>query len=353
VRSPRPSDSGGRCAAAEGRARAVIMGQMEEAAEMVREVIIIGGGPAGFTAAVYTARARMSPLVIAASPGGQLNLTSGVGNFPGFPDEVLGPDLMTRMRRQAENYGAEIVQESVKEAALGARPIRVTTDGGTHEAHSVIIATGSNPRKLGIPGEERYAGKGVSYCATCDGFFFRDQTVAVVGGGDTALEDAAFLTRFAVKVHVIHRRDKLRGSAIMQERAKSKEKVAFIWDTVVVEAQGEEDKGLTALKLKNVKSGDVGVLPVQGLFVAIGHVPNSELFRGQIELDPMGYIVADERQRTKIPGVFVAGDVQDHIYRQAVTAAGTGCKAAIEAERYVAELQDRGYPGHDEVEGPA
>lgn len=318
----------------------------EVLAEMVRDAIIIGGGPAGFTAAIYTARARMSPLVLCASAGGQLNLTTEVGNYPGFPDEVLGPDLMKKMEQQAINYGAQIVQDTVKEVKLTSAPLQVTAGGGTFEAHSVIIATGSNPRKLGIPGEEKYSGKGVSYCATCDGFFFRDQVVAVVGGGDTALEEASFLTRFATQVHLIHRRDQLRGSVIMQEQAKANEKIAFVWNTVVKEAEGSDEKGLTALKLENVKTGERSSLPVGGLFVAIGHVPNSGLFEGQLELDEKGYLVADERQRTKIPGVYVAGDVQDHIYRQAITAAGTGCKAAIEAERYVAELQHRAYPGH-------
>jgi thioredoxin reductase (NADPH) len=314
---------------------------------MVRDTIIIGGGPAGYTAAIYTARARMSPLVLCASAGGQLNLTTEVGNYPGFPDEIMGPDLMKQMKQQALNYGAEIKQEAVTEVNLTGTPLKVNTGSGVYEGHSVIIGTGSNPRKLGVPGEEKYSGKGVSYCATCDGFFFREQVVAVVGGGDTALEEASFLTRFATKVHLIHRRDQLRGSVIMQEQAKVNEKIAFIWDTVVEEAEGSDEQGLTALKLKNVKTGGGSSLPVNGLFVAIGHEPNSALFKDQLELDEMGYLVADERQRTRIPGVYVAGDVQDHVYRQAITAAGTGCKAAIEAERYVAELQHRGYPGHE------
>ena len=312
---------------------------------MVRDVVIIGGGPGGYTAAIYTARARMNPLVMAASPGGQLNLTTEVGNFPGFPEEIQGPDLMKRMEAQAKVYGAETVQKTVTAVDLSSSPFVVKSDGESFKCRSLIIATGSNPRKLGIPGEQEYSGKGVSYCATCDGFFFKDQVIAVVGGGDTALEEALFLSRFGTKIHLIHRRDKLRASVFMQGQAEANNKISFILDTVVEEVLGDPGKGITGLRLKNVKTGDGGALPVGGLFVAIGHTPNSGLFKGQLELDEKGYIVVDERQRTNVPGVFVAGDVADHVYRQAVTAAGTGCRAAIEAERYVAELQHRGYPG--------
>ena len=312
---------------------------------MVREVVIIGGGPGGYTAAIYTARARMNPLVMAASPGGQLNLTTEVGNFPGFPEEIQGPDLMKRMEAQAKVYGAETVQKTVTAVDLSSPPFVVKSDGESFKCRSLIVATGSNPRKLGIPGEQEYSGKGVSYCATCDGFFFKDQVIAVVGGGDTALEEALFLSRFGTKIHLIHRRDKLRASVFMQGQAEANNKISFILDTVVEEVLGDPGKGITGLRLRNVKTGDGGALPVGGLFVAIGHTPNSGLFKGQLELDEKGYIVVDERQRTNVPGVFVAGDVADHVYRQAVTAAGTGCRAAIEAERYVAELQHRGYPG--------
>jgi thioredoxin reductase (NADPH) len=320
---------------------------LEGSAEMIRDVIIIGGGPAGFTAAIYTARARMSPLVICATCGGQLTVTTEIGNFPGFPDGIQGPELMKRMEQQARKFGAEILLEYIKEVKLTVTPLQVIAESGAYEARSVIVATGSNPGKLGVPGEKKYAGKGVSYCATCDGFFFRDQVVAVVGGGDTALEEAIFLTRFAKEVHLIHRRDRLRASVIMQERARADQKISYTWDTVVEEFEGSDEKGLRALKLKNVKTGEESELAVDGCFVAIGHVPNSAPFRGQLEVDEGGYLVADERQRTRIPGVFISGDVQDRIYRQGVTAAASGCKAAIEAERYVAELQHRGYPIRD------
>ena len=312
---------------------------------MAREVVIIGGGPGGYTAAIYTARARMEPLVMVSSPGGQLALTTEIGNFPGFPEEIRGPELMKRMEEQAKRYGAEIVNKTVSEVDLSVSPKVVKSDGHSFESHSLIIATGSNPRKLGVAGEREYSGKGVSYCATCDGFFFKEKVIAVVGGGDTALEEAMFLSRFGSKIYVIHRRDQLRASAIMQEQAKGNEKISFVWDTVVEEIEGDPEKGITGLRLKNVKSEEMSGLPVGGLFVAIGHEPSSGLFKEQLDVDEKGYLIVDERQRTKVPGVFVAGDVADHIYRQAVTAAGMGCKAAIEAERYVAELHHRGYPG--------
>lgn len=312
---------------------------------MVRDVVIIGGGPGGYTAAIYTARARLNPLVLAGSPGGQLNLTTEVGNFPGFPEEIQGPELMKRMEEQAKVYGAEILQKMVTEVDVSSTPLMVKTGGDSYECHSLIIATGSNPKKLGIPGEEEYSGKGVSYCATCDGFFFKDEIIAVVGGGDTALEEAMFLSRFGSKVYVIHRRDQLRASVIMQEQARGNEKITFVWDTAVEEVLGNSAKGVTGLKMKNMKTSAVCDLEVGGLFVAIGHVPSSELFVDKLDLDDKGYLIVDGRQRTKVPGVFVAGDVADHIYRQAITAAGMGCKAAIEAERFVAELHHRGYPG--------
>jgi thioredoxin reductase (NADPH) len=312
---------------------------------MTKDVVIIGGGPGGCTAAIYTARARMNPLMLVAAPGGQLGLTTEVGNFPGFPEEIRGPDLMKRMEEQALAYGAEILQKTVTAVNLSAKPFQIKCDHDVFEAWSVIVATGSNPRKLGIPGEREYSGRGVSYCATCDGFFFKDQVIAVVGGGDTAVEEASFLSRFGSKIYVIHRRDVLRASAIMQEQALANEKISFVWDSVVEEVQGDREAGVTGLRLKNVKSGEESRLAVGGFFVAIGHTPNSDLFKGQLDMDEKGYIIIDGRQRTNVPGVFVAGDVADHVYRQAVTAAGTGCKAAIEAERFVAEIQHKGYPG--------
>lgn len=312
---------------------------------MVREVVIVGGGPAGYTAAIYTARARMDPLVLVGAPGGQLGTTTEVGNFPGFPDEIQGPELMKRMEDQARRYGAVIEHKMVTDVDPSSSPKVVRSDDSTWECHSLIIATGSNPRKLGIPGEREYSGRGVSYCATCDGFFFKDQVIAVVGGGDTALEEALFLSRFGTKIYVLHRRDQLRASAIMQEQARENEKISFIWDVVVEEIVGNPEGGITGVKLKNLKSQEKRDLPVGGLFIAIGHEPNSKLFRGKLDVDDKGYLIVDERQRTRVPGVFVAGDVADHVYRQAITAAGMGCKAAIEAERYVAEIHHRKYPG--------
>lgn len=312
---------------------------------MVREVVIVGGGPAGYTAAIYTARARMDPLVLVGAPGGQLGTTTEVGNFPGFPDEIRGPELMKRMEDQARRYGAVIEHKMVTDVDPSSSPKVVRSDDSTWECHSLIIATGSNPRKLGIPGEREYSGRGVSYCATCDGFFFKDQVIAVVGGGDTALEEALFLSRFGTKIYVLHRRDQLRASAIMQEQARENEKISFIWDVVVEEIVGNTEGGITGVKLKNLKSQEKRDLPVGGLFIAIGHEPNSKLFRGKLDVDDKGYLIVDERQRTRVPGVFVAGDVADHVYRQAITAAGMGCKAAIEAERYVAEIHHRKYPG--------
>ncbi len=309
---------------------------------MARDVVIVGGGPAGYTAAIYTARARMEPVVMLGSPGGQLGMTTDVGNFPGFPDEIQGPELMKRMEDQAKKYGAEIVRKMVSEVDVSSSPLTVKSDGYSCECYSLIVATGSTPRKLGVPGEKEYAGRGVSYCATCDGFFFKDQIIAVVGGGDTAIEEALFLSRFGSKIHVIHRRDKLRASVIMQEQAEANDKISFVWDTVVEEVLGSREKGVTGVRLKNVKSLEESTLAVGGLFVAIGHEPNSGLFKGKLDMDEKGYLVTDMRQRSNVPGVFVAGDVADHIYRQAITAAAMGCKAAMEAERYVAELRHKG-----------
>ena len=308
----------------------------------VRDVIIIGSGPAGYTAALYAARARLNPLVFEGSvtSGGALMNTTDVENFPGFPDGVLGPDLMDSLRKQAERFGAELVTDDVTEVDLSASPKVVKAGSDTFLARSVIIATGSSYRELGIPGEKRLSGHGVSWCATCDGFFFRDQDIAVVGGGDSALEEATFLTRFARSVTVVHRRDALRASAIMQDRARANPKIRFAWDSVVTEVVGEDR--VAGIKLQNTKTGEESFLEVSGIFVAIGHDPRSELFTGQLELDDEGYLVVDQPStRTKIPGVFAAGDVVDHTYRQAVTAAGSGCSAALDAERWLADQDDQ------------
>jgi thioredoxin reductase (NADPH) len=304
----------------------------------VRDVIIIGSGPAGYTAALYAARARLNPLVFEGSvtSGGALMNTTDVENYPGFPDGVLGPDLMDAIRKQAERFGAELVPDDVSEVDLTASPKVVRVGGDTFLAKTVIIATGSSYRELGIPGEKRLSGHGVSWCATCDGFFFREQDIAVVGGGDSAMEEATFLTRFARSVTVIHRRDALRASKIMQDRALANPKVRFAWDSEVTEVVGEDR--VTGLKLRNVKTGEESTLEVSGIFVAIGHDPRSELFTGVLATDEEGYLLVEQPStRTAIDGVFAAGDVVDHTYRQAVTAAGTGCAAALDAERWLAD----------------
>ncbi|MFB8768973.1 thioredoxin-disulfide reductase [Nocardiopsis alba] len=304
----------------------------------VRNVIIIGSGPAGYTAAVYAARAELRPLVFEGSitAGGALMNTTEVENFPGFPDAIMGPDLMDSMRKQAERFGAELVPEDVTSVDL-TKPVKEVTAGDeTFLAHTVILATGSGYRELGVPGEKELSGRGTSWCATCDGFFFRDQDIAVVGGGDTAMEEALFLTRFAKSVTVIHRRDELRASKIMADRAFANDKISFLWDTEVTEVLGEDR--VSGLKLRNTRTGEGDTLDVTGLFVAIGHDPRVDLFKDQIDLDEEGYVQVEfPSTRTNLEGVFAAGDVVDHQYRQAITAAGTGCSAALDAERFLAE----------------
>jgi thioredoxin reductase (NADPH) len=304
----------------------------------VRDVIIIGSGPAGYTAALYAARARLNPLVFEGSvtAGGALMNTTDVENFPGFPDGILGPDLMDSVRKQAERFGAELVADDVIEVDLASDPKVVKTTDEVHLSRAVIIATGSSYRELGVPGEKRLSGHGVSWCATCDGFFFREQDIAVIGGGDSAMEEATFLTRFAKSVTIVHRRDSLRASKIMQDRALSDPKIRFAWDSEVLEMVGEDR--LTGLRLRNLKSGEESILPVTGIFIAIGHDPRSELFRSQLATDADGYLLVEQPStRTAIPGVFASGDVVDRNYRQAVTAAGSGCSAAIDAERWLAD----------------
>ncbi len=303
----------------------------------VRDVIIIGSGPAGYTAAIYAARAKLNPLVFEGSvtAGGALMQTTDVENFPGFPDGILGPELMDGLRKQAERFGAELVSDDAVAVDLTADPKVVRTESETYLAKAVIIATGSKYKELGVLGEKQLAGHGVSWCATCDGFFFREQDIAVVGGGDSAVEEATFLTRFAKSVTVVHRRDTLRASKIMQDRAFANSKIKFAWDSEVVEMVG--DQKLTGLRIKNVHTGEEQVLPVTGVFVAIGHFPRSELFEGQLAIDPDGYLLVEQPStRTAIDGVFACGDVVDRTYRQAITAAGTGCSAAIDAERWLA-----------------
>jgi thioredoxin reductase (NADPH) len=302
----------------------------------MRNVIILGSGPAGLTAAVYAARAKLAPLVIEGhEAGGQLTLTTMVENFPGFPDGLLGPDLIQNMRKQAERFGAEFHRGDASAVELGRRPFRITVDGAIEECQALIIATGASAKLLGLPAERSLMGHGVSTCATCDGFFFQDQEVMIVGGGDSALEEAIFLTRFATRVTVIHRRDKLRASKIMQEKAFKNPKIEFVWDSTIQDILDVDQHKVTAARLLNLKTGAVTERKVDGIFVAIGHMPNTALFKGLLDMDAVGYLRTHDGTKTSVPGVFAAGDVQDHVYRQAITAAGSGCMAAIDAERFL------------------
>jgi thioredoxin reductase (NADPH) len=307
----------------------------------VENVVIVGTGCAGLTAAIYTARANLNPLVLEGSlPGGQLTTTSEVENFPGFPEGVDGFMLMDNLRKQASKFGTRFEQALVESVDFSSSPYKLVCGDRTILARSIIVATGASPRMTGVPGEkELYGGKGVTTCATCDGAFYRRMDVAVIGGGDSAAEEALFLTRFASKVYLVHRRDTLRASKIMADRATSHEKIACVWDSVPVAVEGVEQGSVSGLRIKNVKTGDESVLPVKGIFVAIGHVPNTGPFAGALDVDANGYFVpqAGSQVKTKVPGVYVAGDCADHVYRQAITAAGMGCQAAIEAERWLAE----------------
>jgi len=304
--------------------------------ESPRNVVIIGSGPAGLTAAVYTARANLHPLVIEGlEAGGQLMMTTDVENFPGFRDGIMGPDLMGAMREQAQRFGAEMRQGNVATVKLSAAPFEIVTDDARVLARTIIIATGASARLLGLPSERALMGHGVSTCATCDGFFFRGRPIAVVGGGDSALEEATFLTRFASSVTLVHRRDTLRGSKIMQDKAFANPKISFEWDSEVIDVRDPAAGSVSAVRLRNVRTGAEKDLPVDGLFVAIGHNPNTSLFRGQLQMDDAGYLITRDGTRTSVPGVFACGDVQDHVYRQAITAAGSGCMAAIDAEKHL------------------
>ncbi len=319
---------------------------LQQLTATTHEVVIVGSGPAGLTAAVYAARANLRPVVVegmveGGPTGGQLTLTTDVENFPGFPDGIMGPELIQDMRRQAERFGTRFVTEDVVAADLTQRPFRLeTASGHTLVSRTLIVATGAKPRRLEVPGEDELWGAGVSACATCDGFFFRDKHVVVVGGGDSAMEEATFLTKFASKVTVVHRRDQLRASVIMQERAFKNDRVEFVWNAEVARVNGTGGL-VTSLTLRDLVTGGESELATDGLFLAIGHIPNTSLFEGTLDTDDEGYLVVDEPStRTNVPGVFACGDVMDHTYRQAVTAAGTGCRAAIDAERYLAGGDD-------------
>jgi thioredoxin reductase (NADPH) len=305
---------------------------------MTYDVVIIGAGPAGYTAGIYCSRARHSTVLISGLlPGGQLMNTTDVENYPGFDEGVMGPDLMQTMRKQTERMGTEIVDDVVTSVDFTQKPLKVATASMTFEAKTVIVCTGATPRKIGIEGEQTFAGKGVSYCATCDGAFFRNQELAVVGGGDSCMEEATFLTKFASKVHIIHRRDEFRASKIMQERALNNEKITVHWNSTVSDIKG--DQKVQQIVLNNTKTGDESSIDLAGVFVAIGHEPNTELFKNQLKLDENGYIILNENTQTSVDGVFSAGDVHDHRYRQAVTAAGYGCMAAIDVDKYLADQQ--------------
>lgn len=300
------------------------------------DVAILGSGPAGLTASIYASRACLKTVLLEGPvPGGQLTTTTDVENFPGFPEGIQGPELMDNMRRQAVRFGSVVLTKTVNSVNLGSRPFRINFEGGEIESKSLIVATGASAKLLGLEKERQLMGKGVSACATCDGFFFRGKEVAIVGGGDTAVEEALFLTRFATRVKLIHRRDTLRASKIMRERAISNPKIEFIWNRVVENLIGDAQEGLKALILKDVQTGQEETLPIEGLFIAIGHEPNTKLFAGQLKMDDRGYIMTHDHVKTSVEGVFACGDVQDHQFRQAVTAAGSGCMAAISAERFL------------------
>jgi thioredoxin reductase (NADPH) len=303
------------------------------------DIIIIGAGPAGFTAAIYAARGGVSVCLFGGiAPGGQLLQTTEIENFPGFPEPIAGADLMTAMLKQAKRLGTEVLTDDAVSADFSGRPFSVTSSSGRkYTAGAVIIATGARAKWLGLPSEQKYIGKGVSGCATCDGFFYRGREVCVIGGGDTAVEDALFLTKFAAKVYLVHRRDQLRASFRLQEKIKKNGKVEILYDSVLDEVQGA-DKA-TGAKIKNVRTGETRVLPTPGIFIAVGHTPATEIFKGKLNLDDSGYVAADERTRTSVPGVFAAGDVMDRYYKQAVVAAGTGCKAALEALQHLEEIK--------------
>ena len=310
---------------------------------MVENLVIIGSGPAGFTAGIYAGRAQLSPLLITGSAlGGQMALTSGIENYPGFPEAITGQELTQLMQKQAERFGTRVEIDEVTGVDFSVHPFKVQTYAQEYEAKAVIVATGASPRKLGVPGEEEFSGRGVSYCATCDGFFYQNRTVIVVGGGDSAVEEAIFLTKYASKVYLVHRRNRLRAEEIFQERAFRNEKIELVWDSVLTEIVGEE--GVAQARIKNVKTGEESFLKADGIFIYIGNVPNTQFLDGQVDLNGRGYIVTDRKCHTSVPGVFAAGDVQEWNLQQIATAIGAGAMAAMEADKFIAELEGTPYP---------
>ena len=309
----------------------------------MEEVVIIGSGPAGLTAAIYAGRSQLSPLLITGNAlGGQAATASEVENYPGFPNGIGGAELMQLMQQQAERFGTRVEMDEAVEVNLRQHPFVIKTYSDTHEAKSLIISTGVSPRLLGVPGEDRLKGQGVSYCATCDGFFYKDKTVVVVGGGDAAVEEALYLTRFAGKVFIVHRRNRLRAQKLAQERAFENRKIELVWDSLVTEVLGEEQ--VTGVRIKNTKTGEESVRAADGMFTYVGNIPNTQLFQGQLDLDDRGYIVTDRRMHASVPGVYAAGDVQEHVLKQIATAIGSGAIAAMEAEKFIAEMEGRAYP---------
>jgi thioredoxin reductase (NADPH) len=310
----------------------------------VENVIIIGSGPAGLTAALYTARANLKPLLFTGNEiGGQVSITTEVENYPGFPEGLTGPELVEKFQKQASRFGARIEYAEVTEVDFDVQPFRLKSYDSEYESKAIIVATGASPRKLGVPGEIEFTGRGVSYCATCDGFFFRDKEIVIVGGGDSALEEGIFLTRFASRVRIIHRRDQLRAGYTLQQRAARNDKIEFIWNTVVTEING--NGAVEIVQVENVNTGQVSTLKTDGVFIYVGHYPNSGLLKGKLEMDEHGYLITDRRTRTSVPGVFAAGEIADPIFRQVISSAGDGCRAAMEVEKYLADLEDRAYPG--------
>ena len=303
---------------------------------MSEKLAIIGSGPAGLTAAIYAARAFLEPLVFVGPEfGGQIAITTEVENYPGFPNGLQGPELTTAMREQAEKFGARIVEETIEQVDLSKRPFKLTSSNGTYEVDSLIIATGASPRRLGVPGEDQFIGRGVSYCATCDGFFFRNKEIIVVGGGDSAFQESLFLTKFGSRVRIVHRRDEFRAGATLQRRAKDNPKIEFVTHSVIERIDGNGK--VKEVVLKNVKTGETTTTPVEGVFVFVGHIPNTQLFKGQLDMDHEGYLTVDQHLHTSVPGVFAAGEAHDNWFKQAITSAGFGCMAAMEAEKFLAD----------------